>query len=78
MIGRAARDGEYGEHVEATLVGILARFLDLAHHVKGLERRNCNGYFWTFEIFAAEFLGQRLLKFGLCQTYCRNRSGERQ
>ena len=60
--------GECGEHVEATLVGIFARFRYLTHNVKGSERCNRNGYFRIFEILAAEFVRQRLLKFGLRQA----------
>ena len=67
-ICRTTSEGDCGEHVEATLVGIFARFRNLTHHVKGSERSNRNGYFRIFEIFAAEFPGQRFLKFGLRQA----------
>ena len=77
-IGRTTSDGHCGEHVEAAPVGKLARVLNLTHHVIGRERRNRNSYFWISEIFAAEFLGQRLLKLGLCQALRLNGSGERQ
>ena len=73
----AARDGECGEDVEPALISIFAWFGNLTHHVKGPQRRNRDGYFWIFEIFAAELLGQRLLKFGLSQTDRFNSSGER-
>jgi len=76
-ICRTASSGQCGEHVEATLVGIFARLLDLAHNVKGSERRNCNGYLWIFEIFGAKFPGQRFLQLGLRQPQRRNGSSER-
>src|SRR5262245_57952765 len=63
-----ASDRECSEHVEPTLVRIFAWFRDLAHHVKRPERRNRNGDLWISEIFAAEFLSQCLLKFGLRQA----------
>ena len=52
--------------------------LNLANHVIGRERRNRHRYFRIFEIFAAEFLGQRLFKLGLGQTLRLNGSSERQ
>ena len=73
----AASDGECGEDVEPTLVRIFAGFRDLTHHVKGPKRRNGNRYFWVSQIFAAEFLSERLFKFGLSQTDRVYSSGER-
>src|SRR5215471_3725035 len=76
-ICRAASDGHRGEYVEATPVRIFAWLLDLAHHVKGPQRRNRNGDLWISEILGAEFLSQRLLKFGLRQAERLNGSSKR-
>ena len=77
-ISGTTSDGKCGEHVETAPVGKFARFFDLTDHVIRLQRRNRHGYFRIFEILAAEFLRQRLLKLGLCQTLRLNGAGERQ
>ena len=68
-ISRPASDCHCREHIQPALVRIFPWLCHLTHHIKGPKRRNRNSDFWIFEIFAAEFLRQRLLKFALCQAY---------
>ena len=77
-IGGTTSDGQRGKYVKSTLVGKLARILNLAHHVVGPQRRNRDRYLWTFEILAFELFSQLLLELSLGQALHLNGAGERQ
>src|SRR6185295_7282731 len=71
-ICRTAGNGHCGEHVEAAPISKLAWSLNLTHHVVGRKSSNRDRYFRVFQIFAAEFFSQRLLKLALCKALCLN------
>ena len=77
-IGGTTSDGQCGKYVESTLVGKLARLLNLAHHVVGPQRRNRDRYLWTFEILAFELCSQLLLELSLGQALHLKGASERQ